>query len=634
MSYGHWGKVLRVNLTTGAITTEEMDEAFQRRYVGGWGFIAHYLLAELAPGIDPLGPENKLIWPPGPLTGQAVAGGGRNIIGGKSPLTGGFGAAEAGGFFAAEFKRAGFDTVIVDGVSPKPVYLWIKDGQAELRDASHLWGRETADVEAAIREELGDKRIRVSQCGPAGEKMVRFANVIHDSCRAAGRTGLGAVMGSKRFRAIAVRGSKAPDVADPDKIREMAHWMRDHYMETGAAVFSTLGTMRMIRVNNGVGGLPTRNFRDGVFEGYEKISAEVQMDTITVDRDTCFGCPIRCKWVVEVKDDQYPVERKYGGPEYETVGAFGSCCGVDDIKVTAYASQLCNANGLDSIGAGVTISCAMECYEHGLLTQADTDGIDLRFGNGEAVIAALKKIIAREGFGNLLAEGSKRLTDKIGGDAPKYAMQVKGQEIAMHDPRTKYGHALGVAVSPTGADHMHSVHDTAYQTKAGVAILEPVGIHEPLPWDDLSLDKVRMVRYAIMWRVGMNMTGVCMFHPWTPQQTMDLIAAATGWNTSVMDLWLAGERAYDMARAFNAREGFGPEDDWLPERFFTGVAEGPVAGRGLNRERFAQAIQEWYALNGYDPRTACPTRAKLQDLGVGWVADKVEEAKGCKSLDL
>ncbi|MHB0859140.1 MAG: aldehyde ferredoxin oxidoreductase family protein [Anaerolineae bacterium] len=624
MTCGHWGKALRVNLSTATITTETLAEDFLRRYVGGWGFIAYYLLKELSPGVDALGPENRLIFTTGALTGQPLAGGGRHMVGAKSPLTGGFAASEVGGFFGAELKRAGWDTVIFEGSSPTPVYLSIQDETVELRPADHLWGLETADCQDRIREELGDKRVRVAQIGPAGENLVRVANIIHDVNRAAGRTGLGAVMGSKKLRAIAVRGSKRPPVADEAKVDEMGKWARDHYKETGSAIFSTLGTMRMVRNNNVAGGLPTRNFSQGVFENFENLTAERQMETYMVGRDTCFGCPIRCKWVVEVKDEEYPVDHKYGGPEYETTGAMGSLCGIDDLRVACRANQLCNAYGLDTIGTGVTIAWAMECFERGLIGPQDTGGIDLRFGNADALLLMIEQIAQRSGFGALLADGSRRAAEQVGKGSLAFAVQIKGQEMAMHDPRVKYGHGLGIAISPTGADHMHSVHDSGYQTKGGISSLMPFGVLEPLPFDDLSTDKVRMVRYAMLWRVTHNLTGVCMFHPWEPQQVADLIGATTGWNTSVMELWLAAERAYDMARAFNAREGFGPEDDRLPPRIHEHMDQGPAAGQAPTVEQMEEAKRAFYGMMDWDPATAAPTRAKLEDLGVGWVADLLE----------
>lgn len=624
MSYGHWGKALRVNLSSGEIRREALSDLFLRRYVGGWGFIAYHLLREVPRGADPLGPQNLLVYATGPVTGHPIAGGGRHMVGAKSPLTGGFGAAEAGGYFGAELKRAGWDLILIEGAAAQPLYLWIHDDQVELRSAEHLWGLETADVEARLREELGDRRVRVSQCGPAGERQALLANIMHDATRAAGRTGLGAVMGAKQLKAVAVRGSQRPPVADADKLSELARWFRDHYQETGSAVFSTLGTMRMVRVNQEAGGLPTRNFQEGVFEGFEAISMERMQETILVGRDTCYGCPVRCKFVVEVDDLQRPVQRKYGGPEYETTGAFGSCCGVDDLKAIAYANQVCNANGLDTIGAGVSIAFAMECFERGLIGLEETGGLELRFGNAEAMLALLEQMVRGEGLGATLANGSRRAAEQIGRGAIQYAVQVKGQEVAMHDPRVKYGHAIGIGASPTGADHMHNVHDNGYTNEGGIAPLKPLGILDPLPFDDLGPDKMAMVRRALGWRMTHNITGICFFHAWTPEQTAEMIAALTGWNTSVMELWLAAERAYVMARAFNTREGLGPEDDLIHPRFTQPLPAGKVAGKTFSLEEYRAALHCFYDLMGWDQTTGAPTRTHLLELGIPWVADLLE----------
>lgn len=624
MAYGHWGKGLRVNLTKGTITVETLDELWLRRYVGGWGFIAYYLLKELPAGVDPLGPDNLLIYATGPLTGQNVAGGGRHMMGARSPLTGGFSGSECGGFFGAELKRAGWDLILFEGSSPQPVYLWIEDDHVELRSAEHLWGLETGVVQARIREDHGDKAIRVSQCGPAGERLVRISNVIHDATRAAGRTGLGAVMGSKRLRAVAVRGHQRPTASDPERVRELARWFREHYMETSSAAYATGGTPRLVRVNQQLGGLPTRNFQEGVFEGWESLAVESMEKKIIVGRDTCYGCPIRCKWVAKVDNERFTVDPGYGGPEYETVGAFGSVCGCDDIEAVAMANQLCNANGLDTIGTGMTIAFAMECYERGLIGPEQTGGLELRFGNVDAMLTLVQQIAAREGFGNLLAEGSRRAAEAIGGNALDYAIQIKGQELAMHDPRVKYGHGIGISVSPTGADHMNSVHDNGFQTEGGIYDLKPLGVLEPLPYDDLSTKKMEMLRRAIVWRDQYNITGICMFQAWTPQQIAELVTAVTGWNTSVMEIWLAAERATDMARAFNTREGFGPEDDLIHPRLTQPLPAGPVAGKTFSMDEFKTALTTYYSLMGWDPETAAPTRAKLEELGVGWVADLIE----------
>jgi len=621
------GVCLRVNLTTGQLTTETYSSILMRRYLGGWGLIGYHLLREVPPQCDPLGPENKLIVTSGIMTGQPLAGGGRHMIGGKSPLTGGFGAGECGGFFGAELKRAGFTSIVFEGISPTPVYLWVHDGQAELRPAEHLWGHEALETEQQIRDELGDRLVRVAQIGPAGERLARIANIIHDLNRAVGRTGMGALMGSKRLKAIAVRGKQRPSTADPERISELGKWFRDHYKETGSAVFSTLATLRMVRNNNNFGGLPTRNFQEGVFEGFEKLSAEHQLETVTVGRDTCFGCPIRCKWVVKIEDDKYPVRPEYGGPEYETTGSFGSLCGIDNNYVTCHANELCNAYGLDTIGMGSVIAVAMECYERGLLTREQTDGLELVFGNADAVIELIHRTARREGLGHVLAEGSARLAEWIGQGAERYTVTIKKQDLAMHDPRIKYGHGLGIAVSPTGADHMHSLHDNAYQTVGGLAEIEPLGVIEPLPFDDLSPAKVRMVRQVIIWRTLDNLTGICMFHSWTVQQKVDLINAVTGWSTSALELWQASERAYNMARAFNTLAGLSAADDRLPERVMEPLPEGAVAGKVIPREVFAEALVKLYAMMGWDPVTAAPTRIKLEELDIPWVADLLEGKK-------
>jgi len=621
--FGHWGKGLRVNLATGDIAVEPLDESWLRRYVGGWGFIGYYLLKEVPRGADPLGPDNRLIYATGPVTGHSVAGGGRHMIGARSPLTGGFAASECGGYFGAELKRAGWDLVVFEGISPRPVYVWIEDDHVELRSAEHLWGLETGPVQQRIREELGDRAIRVSQCGPAGERLVALSNVMHDLTRAAGRTGLGAVMGSRKLRAVAVRGHQRPPASDPEHLREMSRWFRDHYMETSSAAYAEGGTPRMVRINQQLGGLPTRNFQEGVFEGYESLTVEALQERVMIGRDTCDGCPIRCKWIAKVESDRYSVDPAYGGPEYETIAAFGSLCGSDDIEAVAMANQRCNALGLDTIGTGATISFAMECYERGLLGPAETDGLELGFGNVEAMLAMIERIGHREGLGDLLADGSRRAAERIGGEALEYAVQIKGQEVAMHDPRVKYGHGIGIATSPTGADHMNSVHDNGFQTVGGIYDLKPLGVLEPLPYDDLSVAKMAMLRRAIVWRIQYNLTGICMFQAWTPGQVAELVGSITGWNTSVMEIWLASERALNMARAFNAREGFGLEDDLIHPRFTRPLPSGPVAGKGFTVEQFKEAMATYYRLMGWDSTTAAPTRAKLQELDLAWVADEL-----------
>ena len=373
MNNGCNGKILRVDLSRDHIQVEEPEEEFYRTYFGGWGFVAYYLLKEVPPGVDPLSPENKLIFAPGPLTGSPIAGASRNAVGGKSPLTGLFGEADVGGWWNAELKRAGYDAIIVEGRAEKPVYLWIQDGEVEIRDAAHLWGKTTKESQAMIRKELDDNRIRTAQIGLGGENMVRYACVINDLKHAAGRTGMGAVMGSKNLKAIACRGHQAPKMAHRKAVDEIRKWFAANYMELNEGL-AKYGTGFNLQGSSDGGGLPTHNFRDGVFEGAQQISAETVLETLGLPMEGCYACPVRCKKVVAAKEP-YKVDKIYGGPEYETLAALGSCCGVDDAVAVSKGHELCNAYGIDTISAGVSIAFAMECYEKGLLTAEDTGGV-------------------------------------------------------------------------------------------------------------------------------------------------------------------------------------------------------------------------------------------------------------------
>jgi len=619
MSRGFHNKILRVDLSNRQISVEEPGENFFRTYFGGWGLIAYYLLKEVEPGTDPLGPDNVLVFANGVVTGAPVGGSGRNAVGAKSPLTGGFGESDVGGFWGAELKHAGWDGIVVTGQAEEPVYLWIQDDQVEIRDATHLWGIKTAEVEAILKEELGDKRIRVTQCGVAGENLVRYACVINDVHRAAGRTGLGAVMGSKKLKAIAVRGTSRVELADRDKVLQVASWLRDNFKNTWTGGLQEHGTSGGTVFLDGMGALPTRNFQEGSFEGVEKITGATMTETMLVGRDTCFACPITCKRKVKASG-RYEVDPTYGGPEYETVAALGSCCGVDDLEAIAYGNQLCNAYGLDTISAGVAISWAMECFERELLSVEDTEGLELRFGNAQAMTALIEQIAHRQGFGDLLAEGSLRAAKKIGRETEQYAMQVKGQEFPMHEPRAKFALGLGYATSPTGADHMHNIHDTGYVSEQGIQGVQSLGILEPVPADYLGPEKVRLAKYHIDWQVFFNCLGLCMFMPYSKEQMRDVVQGVTGWNSSLFELMKVGERALAMARAFNYREGFTSKDDAAHWRFSTPFESGPKEGVKVPAEDAARALDLYYEMRGWDKKTGVPTAGKLHELGIGWVA--------------
>jgi aldehyde:ferredoxin oxidoreductase len=617
MPYGFHNKILRIDLSSRQISVEEPGENLFRTYFGGWGLVAYYLLKELEPGIDPLGPDNVLIFANGVVTGAPVGGSGRNAVGAKSPLTNGFGEGDVGGFWGAELKRAGWDAIVITGRAEEPVYLWIKDDQVEIHNAAHLWGKETAEVEVILKEELGDKRIRVTQCGLAGENLVRYACVINDAHRAAGRTGLGAVMGSKKLKAIAVRGAGQVELADRDKVLQVAHWLRGHFKDEWPDGQENGTSGLVIRLNES-GALPTRNFQEGSFEEAEKITGATMTETILVGRGTCFACPMTCKRKVKVTG-RYEVDPTYGGPEYETVAALGSCCGIGDLEAVAYGNQLCNAYGLDTISTGVTIAWTMECFEQGLLSKEDTGGLELHFGNAQAMITLIEQIAHRQGFGDLLAEGSLRAAERIGRGTDRYAMQVKGQEIPMHEPRAKFALNLGYATSPTGADHMHNIHDTEYVS--GIQSIQSLGILKPLPVDYLGPEKVRLAKYHIDWRVFHNCLGLCIFLPYSREQRRDITQGVTGWNSSLFELMKVGERALAMARAFNYREGFTAKNDVAHWRFSAPLKSGPNEGVKVPAEDMAKALDLYYEMCGWDKETGAPTAGKLHELGIGWVAE-------------
>jgi len=616
MANGYWGKILRVNLTEGKITTETPPDAWYRTYLGGRGMISYFLLREVAPDIDPLGPDNKFIVAPGVLTGVPFAGSGRNSFGAVSPLTGGYGEGEGGGFFGAELKRAGVDGIIFEGISPEPVYLYVKDGEAELRDASHIWGKTTGEVEDILQADIGDKRIRVAQCGPGGENKVLLSSVCNDLTHYAGRAGLGAVMGSKKLKAIVARGTQQVPVADSDKVRELARWMVDNWPQYSQGLHDH-GTANGLMGLHVSGGLPTRNFQQGHFEGAEKISGPTMTEKILVERDTCFACPIRCKRVVKT-GPPYNVDPRYGGPEYETLGSLGSTCGVDDLEAIAKGNELCNAYGLDTIGVGVAIAFGMECFERGLITTEDTGGIELRFGNAAAMLEMIEKICRREGFGDVLADGSKRAAERIGKGAEQYAIHVKGQEVPMHEPRLKHALGVGYGLSPTGADHCHNLHDTGYVSSTGGAA--SWGVLEPMPADYLGPEKVRLLKLTAALRSANNCMVVCQFVPWKNLHLDELVRAVTGWETTQVELIALGQRTINLTRLFNLRRGFAAKDDRLTERFFKPFKDGPLAGVGVNREAFEKARITYYRMMGWTDE-GVPTPETLHDLGIGWAVD-------------
>jgi len=635
MPYGYNGKILRVDLTSGTVTVEEPGELVYRTYLGGGGLASYYLLKELKPGIDPLSADNILIFASSVISGVPIAGMVRYTVAAKSPLTGAYGEAEAGGFWGPELKFAGFDAVIVTGKAERPSYLWINDGTVEIRSAEKIWGMETGPAQEMIRDELGEKRARVAMIGPAGENLVRYACVVNELKHANGRTGMGAVMGSKNLKAVAVRGTKKMEIHDPEKFRELSKNLTELIGSHGPnKVLHKLGTSNLVMAINNQGILPTRNFRDGSFEGAEKLSGERMAETILKSEEGCYACAVRCKRAVEILSGPYATSRCYGGPEYETLSSLGSLLCIDNLEAVAKGNELCNRYTLDTISTGAAIAFAMECYEAGILTKADTEGIDFTFGNPEAMLKGIEWIaFRRRGLGDLLADGVKIAAARIGKGAEKFALHIKGQELPMHDPRGKTGQGLSFAVSPTGADHVRAPHDTAFQAAGpNLGRIAPLGLLEPVAGREMGARKARNFVYLhFIWSLYESL-GVCNFVAgpvWalTLPKLVEVVQAVTGWETSLWELMKVGERSVNLGRVFNLREGFGRKDDTLPERLFEPLESGALEGKGLDRQEFDDLLTLYYEAMGWDPKDGVPTRGKLAELNLYWLDEFVKDRR-------
>jgi aldehyde:ferredoxin oxidoreductase len=625
MPNGYNGKILHVDLSKGSWHVEEPEEKWYRTYMGGSNFISYYLLKTLKPGTDALSPENILVFACSVVTGAPLSGFNRYTVGAKSPLTGGFAETEAGGYWGPEFKFAGFDALIVHGRAAKPVYLWIKDGAVEIKDASGLWGLDNWQTLERLEAELEDTRIRVVSIGPAGERRVRYACLQNDLEHYNGRTGMGAVMGSKNLKAVAVRGTQKLQPADPEKLKEIARWhnerIKTHPPNVGLSKFGTTGLVKGI--NDG-GFLPTRNFKEGVFEGAEKLAAPAYHETIFHSNSTCWACAVRCKRRVELAHEKYPLDKRFGGAEYESLAALGSMLAIDNLPAVARGNQICNLQGLDVVSTGAVIAFAMECFETGILTEKDTGGRTLRYGDADAMIWLIEQIASRSGLGDVLAEGVKRASERIGRGSEKFAFHIKGQELAFHDGRGKTGMAMGFALSPTGADHIETPHDVAFQGE-GVSKLYPMGLYDPV--DPLKTDEAKMRFFVIgqkAWGIN-NVLNLCNFtsvpiHAMTFGRLVEAVQAVTGWDVSLHELVQATERSNVMARIFNNREGFTPKDDTLISRWFEEMPGGPLKGRRIDPEIFKDLVQLYYDMSGWDAQGR-PTRGKLVELGLYWLLE-------------
>jgi aldehyde:ferredoxin oxidoreductase len=620
-----FGKTVWVDLTSGSVHAVEETPEHHRRFLGGAGAAVYQLLRRVQPGTDALSPGNVLVFAPGLLTGTQSPATPRYVACARSPLTGALGKSESSGYWGPELKQAGVGVLVVAGRAPEPSYLLVTAEGVEIRPASRIWGLTTGEAEDIIKDEVGDSRVRVAIIGPGGEHCVRYAGIASDLTHFNGRNGLGAVMGSKNLKAIAVRGGTRLEVHDRDRIKEIARstarLCREHPL---SSMLHEKGTPAGVEVTNAGGSLATCNWQHATFDAADKIGGDILNGRYLVKRHGCFACPVQCKRVVSVDSETIKVDERYGGPEYESLVAFGSNCGVDDFEIVAKANELCNMFTLDTISTGMSISFAMACFEDGIIGREDTGGLEVRFGDGDVMLTLIDKIAHRRGFGNLLAEGTVRAAASIGRGADAHVLTVKGQELPFQDPRVKTGLGLQFALAPNGADHWFAQHDPLYGTDAspGVAALAPLGMLRSVSPLDLGPEKVRVIRQTSVLNSLYDCLGVCIFGAVARSMTsinsyVELVAAATGWETSLFELMQAGERALAMSRVFNVREGFGPAADTLPALFFTPFADGPLAGQNaLDPDEFAEAVRMYYGMSGWDPDSGLPTAEKMAELGL------------------
>lgn len=631
MPNGYTGKILHVDLTKGSLTVEEPKDSFYRKYLGGSAMGMHYILRDIPKGADALGPENVLTLMAGVTTGAAISGQSRLNANAKSPISGGIGDSQSGGFFPAELKFAGFDGIVIKGKSPKPVYLCIVDGTYELRDASHLMGKKTGEVDDIIHKEV-DPKAEILQYGMGAENGVLFSTLVSMSNRHNGRTGMGLVMASKNLKAVVVRGTGKVQVADQKAITALNRIGPKAIPENGDMDgLAKFGTAVVVLFNNTIGSLPTFNYNEGQFEKCEPISGEKMAETVLKERDTCYACVVKCKRVVEIKDGPYKVDPRYGGAEYETLGTFGSYCGVSDLAAINLANQICNEYAIDTIACGATIAFAMECYEKGIITKEQTDGLELKFGNVDAMLETLNQIVKNDGpLGKVLSQGSERAAKVWGNGADELLITVKGTEVPAHTPHAKRSLGLIYAVNPFGADHQSSEHDPYYEEGVGdfnLDRLKQIGLGSPQPAYSLTEEKVRFAYETEVFYSMLDSAELCQF-VWGPtwtlydgEQTAEMIRAVTGWDITLDELMEVGRRRLNLFRVFNAREGFGRKDDKLPKKFFKALSgTGPTAGFALTHEEIDSAIDHYYKLAGWTA-DGVPTPDTLKKHDVEWAAE-------------
>lgn len=631
--YGWMGRILRVNLSEERIWWEPLPEELARNYLGGNGLGARILWKEVPKGVDPLSPENKLIFAAGPLNGTLWPMSGRLHVVAKGPLTGAWAEANAGGHFAPYMRFAGFDAIVVEGAAKKPVYLYVDDGSAELRDAGHLWGKDVWETHEALRRELREE-VRTACIGPAGENLVRISAIVVDKHAVAARTGMGAVMGSKKLKAVAVYGTKRIKLHNKYKFYELAmaahKKLKNHPFASGVIKY---GTTILVDLMNEIARYPTRNFQSGYFEEYKKLSADVLKEKYRVGEHSCFGCPLHCKKRHAVKSGKYACDGGYG-LEYETLDAYGGRIGNSNLEAVIYANQLTNRLGMDTDNVGGVIGFMMELYEKGIINEKFTEGLELRWGDPDLLIKLIEMIAYRRGIGDLMAEGTHRAAQAIGGEALKYDMTVKGVDISAQDSRAQKSMGLSHAVANRGADHLTSGE---FLSEVGWpdAILERFEERAkkiygrsimPEAADRLNPKfKPLMVMDSENFAAIADSLVICKFCThWPPvfyfKDIAEALTYATGIPYKEEELRVMGERIYLLERAYNLREGYSRKDDRIPERFLKEPAPaGPCKGHVVELD---EMLEEYYRLRGYDER-GYPSYEKLREVGLEDVAKEL-----------
>jgi len=608
---GYIGQLLRVNLTNKGITKEPLREDWARDFVGGVGYSARIIYDEVKPKIDPLGTDNKLVMMTGPVNGTLIPTASRSSFCAKSPYTGSFFHSIFGGFLGAEVKFAGYDGIIVEGQAKSPVYLWIDDDKVQIKDARHLWGKNPFKAQEILRKEIGDEEIHIASIGLAGEEKAPYAMILCD-IRAAGRGGMGAVMGSKNLKAIAVRGTGGVTVPNALRVYNTAIRLNQLVLTSPAVQgLSEYGTPRNVAAMNEGGILPTRNWQTETFKGMKNITGEAMRETVVKGHRACFACSINCTKYSVVPSGPY--KSIINGADYETIYGFGGCCAVDNLEALCKADELCDHYGIDLISTALCISWAMECYEKGIFTKEDTDGIDLRFGNADGMLQMIEKIGRREGFGSLLAKGTRDASKIVGKNTDRFAIHNKGLELAGHTARPFPACAVGYATGPRGGSH-HDIRPTP--EKGGLV-------------DRKTLDgKGALAAEINHWLIICDSMLLChLGEPiWGPMKvsdnTIEALNAVTGWELTYDEARKIAERQWNMIRCFAAREGFTRENDQLPIRFMEEpVPEGPMKGSYIPKQTLERLKDDYFSYRGWDLKTGNPTKKKLIELGLDFAVD-------------